>query len=557
MAVIVFYDTAELDRQQLTDALKSTDHYWNFVDDSIAFENLNHEAEIISLFTTSTVTREMIEAMPKLTLICCRSTGFNHVDLQAAQDHNITVVNVPVYGESTVAEYAFTLLLALTRKIAAVLKIETEPFSPAALRGIDLAGKTFGVIGTGHIGQKALRIAHGFGMRCIAYDAFVQEGLQEQLHFQYVSLEELLAQADVVSLHVPYLPETHHLLNAERLARMKPGALLVNTARGPLVDTKALVAHVQSGHVGGAALDVLEGEELLRVDSEIALLNQSSPSPKLLRHGTEISVLKKMPNVIVSPHNAYNTVEAVGRINATTVQNIIDFYNQQIPNKVECNGERQTGKLILLRHSESQWNACGVWSGLADVGLSDKGKQDCFYIGNALKDLGIKIDVAVHTRLTRTKETLDNVCQVLGDDDITVVCEDAVMERDYGQYTGQDKWKMKDELGEEQWFKVRRGWDVEVPNGETLKMVYDRVVPAYQERILPLLREGKNVLVVGHGNSFRALMKYIESIPNEKIEDLEMLINQIVVYEVDPTTGLERSGRTVVVDTPTGKSALA
>jgi 2,3-bisphosphoglycerate-dependent phosphoglycerate mutase len=191
------------------------------------------------------------------------------------------------------------------------------------------------------------------------------------------------------------------------------------------------------------------------------------------------------------------------------------------------------------------------------VSLSDKGKQDCFYLGNALKDLGIKIDVAIHTKLSRTKETLDGVCQVIGDDDITVVCEDRVTERDYGEYTGQDKWKMKDELGEEQWLKVRRGWDVEIPNGESLKDVYNRVVPAYQESILPLIKDGKNVLVVGHGNSFRALMKYIESIPDDDIEQLEMMINQIVVYEIDPTSGLRKSGRTIVVDTPTGKSQLA
>lgn len=159
--------------------------------------------------------------------------------------------------------------------------------------------------------------------------------------------------------------------------------------------------------------------------------------------------------------------------------------------------------------------------------------------------------------MVRTKETLDGVCQVLGDEKITVICDERVSERDYGEYTGQDKWKLKDELGEEKWVRVRRGWNEPVPNGETLKDVYNRVVPAYQDTVLPLLRDGKNVLMVGHGNSFRALMKYIESISDEDIEHLEMMINQIVIYEVDPTSGLKKSGRTIVVETPTGESKLA
>lgn len=215
------------------------------------------------------------------------------------------------------------------------------------------------------------------------------------------------------------------------------------------------------------------------------------------------------------------------------------------------------GKLILLRHAESKWNACGVWTGIADVGLSDKGKQDCLYLGTALKDLDLPIHVAIYTNLERTKETLEGVCQVIGDDDLTVVCDNGLMERDYGKYTGQDKWEMKEKLGEEKWFKVRRGWDEPVPNGETLKMVYERVLPEYQDKILPYLRDGKNVLVIGHGNSFRALMKYIESIPDEEIEQVEMLINSIVVYDVDPETGKKISSQIIKVDTPTGESALA
>jgi 2,3-bisphosphoglycerate-dependent phosphoglycerate mutase len=337
---------------------------------------------------------------------------------------------------------------------------------------------------------------------------------------------------------------------------MKRGAIVINTGRGALIDTLGLIEALDNGHLGGAGLDVLEGEQLLNYEEETALLLKGKVPEETLRHSVEISALKKMPNVIVSPHNAFNTVEAIGRINSTTVGNIISFYNKEIPNKVELK-EQETGKLILLRHTESTWNACGVWTGIADVELSEKGKQDCFHIGTALKDLGIEIDVAFHTKLGRTKETLDNVCKVVGNDDITIVCEDGLMERDYGEYTGQDKWKMKEKLGEELWTKVRRGWDIEIPNGESLKDVYERVVPIYMGKILPLLKTGKNVLIVGHGNTFRALMKYIESVSDEDIEKREMLINSIVVYDINPKTGLETNVRAVYVNTPTGKSVLA
>lgn len=336
MAVISFYDTSELDKQQLTDALKPTDHYWEFVDDHIEIDNLNKDAEIISVFVSSVVTREMIEALPKLTLICCRSTGYNNIDLEAAAEHNVTVVNVPFYGEATVAEFAFTMLLALTRRFTEVLEAENEPFTHQQMIGTDLYGKTFGVIGSGHIGQKSLKIAKGFSMRTIAYDKFPNNELQDELGFEYVSIEELLAQSDFISIHMPYLPDTHHFMNRERIFAMKKGAVLINTARGAHIETAALIEALDEGHLGGACLDVIEGEKLMNLEEELALLENGGESEEdMMRHGIEISALKKMPNVIVAPHVAYNTKEAIGRINGTTAQNIIDFYNHEIPNKVE------------------------------------------------------------------------------------------------------------------------------------------------------------------------------------------------------------------------------
>ena len=170
MALIYFYDATELDKQQLSAGLLGTDHHWEYIPETISLDNCNPETEVISVFVTSKVTREIIERLPKLRLIACRSTGFDHIDLAAAKEHNVTVVNVPTYGETTVAEYTFSLLLALLRKLPQTFENEHESFSAERLRGRDLEGKTLGIIGTGHIGRKVLKIAHGFSMKCIAYE---------------------------------------------------------------------------------------------------------------------------------------------------------------------------------------------------------------------------------------------------------------------------------------------------------------------------------------------------------------------------------------------------
>ena len=532
MALIYFYDATELDRSQISDSLKDTDHSWRFIEDKISLENLDPEAEVISVFVTSTVTREMIDKLPKLKLIACRSTGFNNIDFEATQERDITVVNVPTYGESTVAEYAFTLLLSLVRRMKDVLRPDTSQLDQSSMVGQDLIGKTMGVIGTGHIGQFSLRIAKGFSMNVVAYDAFPKNELQEELGFTYVSLEELLEKSDFVTIHAPYLPATHHLLNEERLNSMKKGALLINTARGEIVDTGALVDALTSGHLGGAAIDVIEGEVLLNHHEETALLRSETIPDELMRHGIEISLLKKLPNVIVSPHNAFNTLEAVQRINTTSAQNIIDFWYGNVPNKVKPI-KKPSGKLIISRHAESEWNAEGKWTGTTDIHLSEKGFRASAKLGQLLKSMGYKVDVAYCSQQIRTRETLEGILDASQMFDVDIVREAAVNERDYGDYTGKNKWEMKQLIGEEAFNNLRRGWDVEVPGGETLKTVYERVIPFYKETILPALNSGKNVLLVAHGNSIRALMKYIESISDEDVSNLEMIFGQLLVYTVD------------------------
>jgi D-lactate dehydrogenase len=533
MALIYFYDSTHIDKQQLTAGLIETDHHWEFVEESINQDNINSEAEVISVFITSVVTKEMIEAMPKLKLIACRSTGFNNVNLQVAAERGIAVVNVPTYGEETVAEYAFALLLSLSRKLVPTLKTFGEEAPTEKLCGWDLHGRTIGVIGTGHIGCSAIKIAKGFGMEVIASDPFPKEEIAVQLGFSYVELDELMRRSDAVTIHAPYFPSNHHLINADNLKLMKPNAVLVNTARGELVDTKALIDALSNKTIAGAALDVVEGERLMHVDDEVELLRRShTVGSDMLKYGVEILALSHMDNVILTPHNAFNTTDAIQRINTVTTENIIKFWYGETPNLVK-QPPKQTGKLTIVRHAESEWNATGQWTGITDVHLSDKGFKDAGRLGRLVADNNLVFDKAYCSEQIRTLETLEGILDASGQFDVSFERAGAINERDYGEYTGKNKWEVKELIGEERFQAIRRGWDEPIPGGETLKTVYERVVPFYKNEVLPQLLEGKNILLVSHGNGIRSLIKYIESIPDSEIENLEMIFNTILVYDVD------------------------
>lgn len=548
MALIYFYDSTELDKGQISAGLSETDHHWEFVEDSITPENINPEIEVISVFVTSQVTSEIIEKLPKLRLIACRSTGFNNVDLRSANSHGVTIVNVPTYGEQTVAEYAFAMLLSLTRKLPEAVQSFNTDIDADQLTGIDLYGKTFGAVGAGHIGQHAIKIARGFDMKVIAYDPFPKEELAHELDFTYVELDDLLRNSDIVTLHAPYLPENHHLINEERLSLMKNSAIIVNTARGELVDTRALANALSNGKIAGAALDVVEGEKLMHLDEEVALLRSAQLADDTLEYSIELLALHKMPNVLLTPHNAFNTLEAIKRINETTCQNIVSFWYGDLANQVVI-PKQQNGKLIVIRHTESEWNATGQWTGLTNINLDEKGFHDASLLGQAFKKLGIVVDQAFCSEQVRTLETLMGILGASQQVDVPIERTSALNERDYGDYTGKNKWQMRDELGQEVFDKVRRSWDYPVPNGETLKMVYDRVVPFYDSKVLPLIQDGKNVLLVAHGNSIRALMKYLEDISDSDVESLEMLFGAILVYDLDES-GKSKDKKVTKIDSP-------
>jgi D-lactate dehydrogenase len=280
--------------------------------------------EILSVFVNSRLGENELSVLPALKLIATRSTGYDHIDTKYCSKRGITVSNVPVYGDNTVAEHTFALILALSRKvIQSHERARTGHFSPAGLQGFDLRNKTLGVIGTGHIGVHVIRIARGFMMKVIALDSRPDKRLADALDFDYVdSLDVMLQASDIVTLHTPLLPATHHMINRENIWRMKKGALLINTARGGLVDTDSLLAALEAGHCGGAGLDVFEGETLISEEKQL-LSNEYNIDQ--LRTVVKNLVLLRRENVVVTPHIAFNSNEALERILLTTAQNIQAF----------------------------------------------------------------------------------------------------------------------------------------------------------------------------------------------------------------------------------------
>ena len=292
------------------------------------------KAEALSVFVSHPVSKEILEKMPNLKLIATRSTGFDHIDVTAAKEKSIQVVYVPSYGENTVAEFAFALLLALSRKIPEAHEqvTKTGSFDQSKLGGFDLKDKTIGIVGTGRIGTHAIKMAKGFDMKVVACDPFPKQNLDKELGFQYVGFEELLGLSDVISLHASLSDNTHHMINEESIKHIKSGAVLINTARGGLVQTPALVKALEEGILSAAGLDVLE-EEGDMVD-ETNLFDNPHPKLEELKNVLANHYLINHPRVIVTPHIAFNTKEAVKRILDTTIENIKSFASGEIKNKI-------------------------------------------------------------------------------------------------------------------------------------------------------------------------------------------------------------------------------
>ena len=275
--------------------------------------------------------------IPKLKLIATRSTGFDHIDLEYCKKKSIAICNVPHYGENTVAEFTMALLLNITRKLnSAINRVKTGIFNFDGLRGFDLSGKTIGIIGFGNIGQKFAKICKGFEMKVIVYDINSKKlsRIGKKIGIEFVNLETIFKESDILSLHVPALPSTKHILNDKSFEKMKKGVVILNTSRGELIDTKALLKAIISKKVFGVGLDVLEEECIIKEELELFSKNSIDRfcDTKL---ALEDHILINLPNVFVTPHNAFNTIDALERILNTTLENITFFKKGKLKNIVD------------------------------------------------------------------------------------------------------------------------------------------------------------------------------------------------------------------------------
>ena len=330
---VVFFEIEPWEIDYLKEKLSGIEA--SFFEEALSLKNIESArgCQVVSTFTDSQINKEVLEKLPDLKLITTRSTGFDHIDIETAKNLGIAVCSVPTYGENTVAEHTFGLLLNLSRLIyKSIQSVKERGFIADGLRGFDLKGKTIGIVGTGHIGQHVARIANGFEMNVIAFDVKQDKKLAKKLGFQYVTLEDLLKQSDIITLHVPYNKNTHHLINSGNINLIKKGAYLINTARGGIIETDALVKALDSGILAGAGLDVLEEECFIKEERQI--LTKDFPKTCDVKTMLENHVLMERGNVIITPHNAFNSKEALERILETTVENIRGFEKKKVINKV-------------------------------------------------------------------------------------------------------------------------------------------------------------------------------------------------------------------------------
>jgi D-lactate dehydrogenase len=332
---IAFFEVKELEEEYLKKKLDG--HILKFSNEKLSLENVPQikDFDSVSVFIYSKIDEQIIQAIPNLKLITTRSTGYDHIDIDASKKHGIAICNVPSYGENTVAEHTFALILSLSRNICkSCIRRFEQDFSIEGLEGFDLKGKTIGVIGTGQIGLHVIRIAKGFGMNVVAYDVRQNKLLSEVLGFEYVSLEDLLASSDVITLHVPYIKATHHLMNKDTFKLVKKGAILINTARGSIVDTEALIEALDNKILAGAGLDVFEGEEVIKEEKQLLY---EPKNLEVLASLVKDHILLSKDNVVFTPHIAFYSKEALERILETTVENIDAFVSGKPQNVVYPN----------------------------------------------------------------------------------------------------------------------------------------------------------------------------------------------------------------------------
>lgn len=329
---VLFYFAKKFDREYFNDAINKLDpnheHSIDFIEPALTDSTvtLAQGYDAVCLFVNDRGTRENILKLASygIKLILLRSAGFNHVDLAACEEKGIKVLRVPAYSPEAVAEHAVGLAMTLNRKFhKAYLRTRDHNFSLDGLLGFTFHGKTVGIIGTGKIGECCARIFKGFGCNVIANDVYEADSIKA-MGIPYVSLDELCSKSDIISIHAPLLPSTKHLINAAAISKCKRGVYLINTSRGPLIDTRAALDGLRSGQIGALGLDVVEGEEGLFFNDVSDDVNMGGSAGEL------ISLLLAMPNVVVTAHQAFFARESLEVISQTTISNLIDFSKGQL-----------------------------------------------------------------------------------------------------------------------------------------------------------------------------------------------------------------------------------
>jgi D-lactate dehydrogenase len=321
----VVFDTKPYDRESFERASSNGAIAWRFFDSRLSVETAPaaRGAQAVCIFVNDRADRRCLEALHSLGVehVALRCAGFNGVDLAAAKELGLSVTRVPAYSPYAVAEHAVALLLALNRKIPrASNRVRDLNFSLNGLAGFDLHGKTAGIFGTGKIGRVAAQILRGFGMKVLAFDPFPSpEWAKDYGGVEYTDAKTLARECEVISLHAPLTPETHHIIRRETLDLMKPGTILINVSRGALIDTKALIQALKSGRLGGVGLDVYEEEEGVFFED---LSGQ-------ILHDDELARLLTFPNVLITAHQAFLTREALSEIARVTVANLVAFATGQ------------------------------------------------------------------------------------------------------------------------------------------------------------------------------------------------------------------------------------
>lgn len=336
MTKIVFFDADNFDKKFLNSKLSGNfdiEYVESSLNDMTELTEAQMKADIISCFTTSRVSRKVLEKFEKLKLIALRSVGFNHIDIEYCRENGIAVETTPNYGNMTVAEFAFALLLDVARRVTRTyMFMRNTDLIPRNTTGIELYGKTLGIVGVGKIGAESARIGYGFGMKILGYDKYERDDLKEKYGLRYVDFDTLVQKCDFITLHAPATNDNYHLFNEKAFSQMKPNAIIVNTARGELIDTQALYNALRNKVICGAGLDVLESEETMENRdylNDIERLNTRS-----LQNTIFNDRLLRLNNAIITPHIAYDTQEAIERILNTTVDNINEFVDGRIQNNV-------------------------------------------------------------------------------------------------------------------------------------------------------------------------------------------------------------------------------